>query len=111
MLEIKARQLINLQKMNNEQKDQNLHVSQHSSNEMLAAGWIAIEESLPEYNTPVLVCQKNNDDSIQICRLESVTERKDKEQVKKSYEWYEGRHGYDTWYCDVTHWMPLTACR
>ena len=39
MLEIKARQLINLQKMNNEQKDQNLHISQHSSNEMLPAAF------------------------------------------------------------------------
>ncbi len=43
MLEIKARQLINLQKMNNEQKDQNLHVSQHSSNEMLSAA-LSVEE-------------------------------------------------------------------
>ena len=37
MLEIEARQLINLQKMNNEQKVQNQHVSQHNSNEMLPA--------------------------------------------------------------------------
>jgi hypothetical protein len=39
VLEIKARQPINLQKMNNEQKDQDLHVSQHSSNEMLSEGF------------------------------------------------------------------------
>lgn len=37
MPEIKARQLKNLQKMNNEQKDQDLHVNRHSSNEMLSA--------------------------------------------------------------------------
>ena len=37
MLEIKAHQLINLQKMKRITKDQDLHVSQHSSNEMLSA--------------------------------------------------------------------------
>lgn len=40
MPEIKARQLINLQMMDKEQKDQDLHVSQHSSNEMLYAGLV-----------------------------------------------------------------------
>lgn len=37
MLEIEVRQSKNLQKMNNEIKDHDMHVSQHSSNEMLAA--------------------------------------------------------------------------
>jgi hypothetical protein len=37
VLELNARQLINLLKMNKEQKVQDLHVSQHSSNEMLSA--------------------------------------------------------------------------
>ena len=71
--------------------------------------WIDINESQPVYNVQVLVCQHGQDNSIQICRLESITERKDKDGVKKDFNWLEGKHGYETWYYDVTHWMPLPS--
>lgn len=77
----------------------------------ISDSWISVTDNQPEYGVPVLVCQKGNEDSIQICRLQSVTERKDKEEIVKWYEWLEGRHGYDSWYYDVTHWKQLSACR
>lgn len=71
--------------------------------------WISITDQLPEFGQPVLVCKCGEDETIQICRLESITQRKGKEGIQKSYEWLEGRSGYDTWYYDVTHWQPLIA--
>ncbi len=74
-----------------------------NANPILKSDWISVKDQLPEYDYPVLVCKEGNEKSVWICRLESRTERKE----SISYTWLEGKIGYDTWYYDVTHWMPL----
>ena len=69
-------------------------------------GWISVKDQLPEYESAVLVCEEGDENTIEICRLESKTERKE----KISHEWIIGRNGYDSWYHDVTHWQRLPAC-
>lgn len=78
-----------------------------SSNTKLSDGWISVKDQLPEFNLPVLVCQAGDESSVEICRLESKTERKD----SVSHEWVQGKTSYDSSYYDVTHWMPLPTCR
>ena len=65
--------------------------------------WINVKDRLPEFELPVFVCDNKNADSRFICRLESIT----KSSNGQSHTWLEGNSGHDTWYYDVTHWMPL----
>ena len=73
---------------------------------MKSEGWISVEDKLPDFNLPVLVCQEGKEDSIAICRLDSKTERK----VSFSCDWREGRTSQSEWYYDVTHWQRLPHC-
>lgn len=88
---------------NSETKD----IQSHSRNTVLSAGWISVKEELPAFDLPVLVCQEGNENTIDICRLESKTIRKN----CVSLEWLQGKSGFDNWYHEVTHWQSLPACR
>ena len=74
-----------------------------SITKLKANGWISVTEQLPEYEIAVLVCSAGDSNTIEICRLESKTERKE----SISQEWIIGKTGRDIWYYDVTHWMEL----
>jgi len=78
----------------------------NDANRLLAAGWILVTEQLPEYGIAVLVCHAGDENTVEICRLESKTERKE----SISHEWIIGKTGQDSWYYDVTHWQHLPAC-
>jgi len=80
--------------------------TQLEANPILGNGWISVKDQLPEYDLPVLVCEAGKENSIDICRLESKTERKD----CISHEWLQGKTSFDVWYYDVTHWQRLPAC-
>jgi len=66
--------------------------------------WISIKDEFPEFGLPVLVCEKGNEKSVGICKLESVTNTKE----GASCVWIEG--SYDTWYHNVTHFQYLPKC-
>jgi len=72
---------------------------------MLDNGWISVNKKVPEYDVPVLVCQAGEEKSIDICRLESKTECKD----RIIYKWLKENPSDDYWYYDVTHWQPLPS--
>lgn len=91
MLEIKARQLINLLKMNREQKDKNSHVSQHSSNEMLPAVWLNVKERLPE--TPFGKEFNYSDFKAVKC----------KKELYPTTARFEKGEGWQQWYCPLTN--------
>ena len=65
--------------------------------------WIDINERRPEFDVPVLVCEKDQQESISVARIESLTQRKD----SLIYSFKEGYYGYGDCYITVTHWMPL----
>lgn len=65
--------------------------------------WINIKGERPNFNEPVLVCDESDENSVNICRLDSYTET----QNSSSHVFYEGKSGYDTWYKPVTHWALL----
>lgn len=65
--------------------------------------WISVEDGLPDYNIPVLVCDEKGDNTPDIARLESVRSFIN----GKTHDFLEGKSGYDTYYLNVTHWMPL----
>lgn len=75
----------------------------NSEKVLLENGWISVETQLPDYGLPVLVCQANEEDTLDICRLESTTTRKD----SISNEWLLGKNGYDNYWFEVTHWQHL----
>jgi hypothetical protein len=83
------------------------HETPPIANVLLAAGWISVKEQLPEYGFAVLVCQEGDENTVEICRLESKIERKE----SISHEWLIGKTSHDSWYYDVTHWQRLPACR
>jgi len=69
-------------------------------------GWISVKVQTPKYEVPVLVCQFGDENTIEICRFESKTERKG----SISHEWLIGKTSHDIWYYEVTHWQPLPDC-
>lgn len=65
--------------------------------------WISVKDQKPEFGVPVFVCEEDKEDTVNICRLNSITLSKDHEGM----EWYEGRTSYEPWYHEVTHWSPI----
>lgn len=65
--------------------------------------WISLELSQPDFEVPVLVCQEGNENSIDICRLETKTISKGGTILN----WLEGKEGYETYYLTPTHYMFL----
>lgn len=65
--------------------------------------WIPINESQPDFDVPVLICQLNITHSIQIGRLNSIRTSK----MGVTYDWLEGKSGYDECEYNITHWIPL----
>jgi hypothetical protein len=64
--------------------------------------WIDIKERRPEFDTLVLVCDKEQKESIIIAQLKNVIETKN----DVSFNFQEGETRYE-YLCKVTHWMPL----
>ena len=65
--------------------------------------WLSISEHHLDFDVPVLVCEQGNEDSVEIARLNSKTENKS----GITYEWLEGKNGYDSYWRNVTHFMFL----
>jgi len=63
--------------------------------------WILLTTQQPPFDTPVLV-KNDKDNESNIARLESVRETSE----GKTFDFLEGRTSYDTYYKDITHWMP-----
>lgn len=66
--------------------------------------WISIQTDQPDFNIPCLVCNEEDINSIDIARLQSITITID----GKTFEWYEGKNGYEPVYYKITHWKYLT---
>lgn len=65
--------------------------------------WIDIKERRPEFEVPVLVCEKGREKSIMIAQLVGIRTSKD----YVIHDFVEGYHGLDDYNYDVTHWIPL----
>ncbi len=61
--------------------------------------WISINDELPDFSIPVLVCGK----TVDIARLESIT----RTSHGTSCTWYEGSSSYDIYWDTITHWQKL----
>ena len=93
---------------NNEQADDNSHVSPSNANAVLAAGWIPVGEKLPDLDTRCLIVEA--DGNIQICNY-----------CKSFWNYPRNSIGFldeqdeQPSMCSPTHWMPLpdvaSACR
>lgn len=69
--------------------------------------WISIQNKLPEFNTPVLVCNNLEENKPNVCYLTSSSIYNDgdiKNQVRT--DWNEADQ-HSEWWRDVTHWMHL----
>lgn len=66
--------------------------------------WISVKDRLPEFDKRVLALDASKE--VAILRLHSVTGRKTADGDSISTDWYE-QTSYDTYYENVTHWMPL----
>lgn len=64
--------------------------------------WILLKEVSPAFDIPVLV-KSDIDNEANIARLESIRETKE----GKTFDFLEGITSYDSYYKDVTHWMPI----
>lgn len=61
--------------------------------------WISVNDELPDFGVPVLVCGKEVD----IARLESIT----RNSGGVSLSWKEGKSGWDEYWDTITHWQKL----
>lgn len=64
--------------------------------------WISIKDQKPDIGQLVLVC-KEGGDWVDLANLERVSVTVDGE----SLDWLDGDSPYESFYKDVTHWMPL----
>lgn len=72
--------------------------------------WISINDKLPPYDLPALVCQRGKEESVGVCRLTSKTEYTNSTSFRVDYIWLKGMSSFDTYYYNITHWQYLPKC-
>jgi hypothetical protein len=83
------------------QNDNLKHETPTDANNVLVAGWISVNDRLPETNCDVLVAKTNG-------RVFQMSYHAPFDSGKRIFQWW----GFGKWvdqHSQVTHWMPLPS--
>lgn len=83
------------------QTDSKKHDTPTDANNVLVAGWISVNDRLPENNCDVIVTKRNG-------KVYQMSYHAPFDSAKRIFQWW----GFGKWvdqHSQVTHWMPLPS--